>query len=396
MMADHGVLLEDAQSDFADLRRVPGEKSPSPGEQISQGRERALQYLRGSADHIAALGPSLLGAVLAAVGPQFFNIKFAGRILLRHAVEQDGEFPDDFWERLNRQITHAGAVSDMLAMFADNKSYNVLLLDACYLSSRLIAEDKLRNVLFASVAKKKKAAAKSCKAPQPGEVPAATVSPSTALTTLDVRNALLAGPTSVQDAGKMLLALPAPARAMVISAAFQQAVDSAEVADADHVAEVSGRRLERSLEETGRDQAETLRAMIEAGDIYAVLSMVRGEAGNYSSTAEHLDAELIRELFERDPDMHSSNYNDRLLQIAYTLVVETDPRCSGVNDFFNSSDGQSLLQEVADLEGDEDAAELLRVASVRGIMIQEIWLPEDKADEEEEGEDDDEDIDDEE
>jgi hypothetical protein len=389
-------LLEDAQSEFSDLRRVSGEKVPSPGDQITQGRERALQYLRGSADHIAALGPSLLGAVLAAVGPQLFNIKFAGCILLRHTVEVDGEFPDGFWERLSRQVTHTGAVSDMLAMFADNQSYNALLLDACYLSSRLMAEDKLRDVPFSSAAEKKKAADKSVEAPQPSETPAAAASTSTALTKRDVRNSLLAQPTTVREAGKMLLTLPVSARAMVIAGAFQQAVDSADVSDADHSAEISGRKLERALEETGRDQAETLRAMIEAGDIYVVLSMVRGEAGNYSSTAEHLDAELIRELFERDPDMHSSSYNDRLLQIAYTLVVETAPRCSGVNDFFNSADGQSLLQDVADMEGDEDAAELLRVASVRGITVQESWLPEDTSDEEGEGEDDDAGIDDEE
>lgn len=393
-MTDYGVLLEDAQSEFADLRRVAGEKSPSPGEQVSLSSERALQYLRGSTDHVAALGPSLLGAVLAAVGPKYFNIKFAGRVLLRRAVEEDGEFPDDFWERLSRQITHAGAVSDVLAVFADKTPYKTLLLDACYLSSRLMAEDKLRNAFFSAA--KPKTATTAGKAPQSGEAPAATASPSTALTVLDVRNALMAKPTSVKEAGKMLLVLPVPARAMVIAGAFQQAVDSADVSDADNVAEISGRRLERALEETGRGQAETLRAMIEAGDIYAVLSMVRGEAGNYSSTAEHLDPDLIRELFERDPDMHSSNYNGRLLQIAYTLVVETDPKCSGVNDFFNSADGQSLLQEVADLKGDEDAAEVLRVASVRGIIVQEIWLPEDMADEKGEGDDDKEDTDDEE
>lgn len=373
-------MLKDAQSEFADLRRVPGEKTPSPGGQITGSRERALQYLRGSADHIVALGPSLLGAVLAAVGPQLFNIRFAGHVLLRHTAKEGGEYPEDFWERLSRQITHAGAVSDTFAMLADSKANMPLLLDACYLSSCLMAEDELRDVPCSAVSEKKKAAA---------------VSPSTALTVLDVRNSLLAKPTTVQEAGKMLLALPVPSRAMVISAAFQKAVDSADVSDADRTAEISGRKLERALEETGRDQAETLRAMIEAGDIYAVLSMVRGEVGNYSSTAEHLDADLIRELFERDPDMHSNSYNDRLLEIAYTLVVETAPSCSGVNDFFNSADGQSLLQEVADMEGDEDATELLRVASVRGIVVQESWLPEDAADEEGEGEDDDAGIDDE-
>lgn len=193
-----------------------------------------------------------------------------------------------------------------------------------------------------------------------------------AITLYDAASLLIDPKKTAAESGKALLALPVPSRALAIAGAFHRKMDETPAAQADQTAEVLGRHLERALEETGADQEATLRHMIEAGDTPIVLAMVRGEAGEYSSTAEHLTTDLIGELFALDPDMQVDEQRpSRLITIAYTLICETNPGTSGINRFFADETGQKYVLEIAHIarNGDEDASEILKIAGSRGIPI---------------------------
>ncbi|GEM_PF-4632362 len=215
--------------------------------------------------------------------------------------------------------------------------------------------------------------------------------PKRALTVRDAENVLLDPKKSIVEGGRALMALPIPSRALALVGAYHQTMDATPAAEADHQAEMLGRKFERVLEETGTDQEATLRHMLEAGDAPIVLAMVRGEAGEFSSTAEHLTPELIDELFAHDPEMNDETTRaSRLITIAYTLVCETQPTCRGVNTFFGlaSEAGIRYMREIAALArgGDEDAQEIVRIAKARGIPVPSIETEdEDEEDEREVG-----------
>lgn len=217
---------------------------------------------------------------------------------------------------------------------------------------------------------------------------------STALTVREVRDKLLAPQVSEAEAAEHLLALPITSRALAIASSFAKALDGVPPQEADAAAEGAGRRLERILESTpGQDQFETLRVMVGAGDTEAVLAMVRGEAGDFSSTAEHLTPELIRELYLKDPDMHRSAHRlERLLTITHTLIVETRGDAAGVNAFFATTFGQRLLWEIREIStaklgrsGNENADHILREAGERGIPIPRLDEPAPEDEEEDNG-----------
>ena len=201
---------------------------------------------------------------------------------------------------------------------------------------------------------------------------------SKALVVRDARDALMrqVPPAKV---GEMLLVLPVEARAMTVAAAFNTALDQTIPSDVDAKSESMGRYLERALEETGKEQEEVIESMIRSGDIHCLLSMVKGEAGNYSSTAEHLTPPLIQELFDNDSDMNDADRRTgRLIHIAYTLIVETSPLCEGINNFFNSHEGYDLLREMSEMYAqDEDVVELFRMAEGRGIRVPQVIIPDD-------------------
>lgn len=221
------------------------------------------------------------------------------------------------------------------------------------------------------------------------------------LAVLEVQDKLLAPGVSVDDASRALLALSIPQRALVVGGAFSKAVEERPVgARVDEVKETVGKRLERILEGTpDHEQDATLAVMIKERDIEAVLSMVRGQAGDFSSTAERLTPELIEELFANDPGMSDpfSSRSDRLVTISYTLIVETRSTTDGVNRFFSSDVGQRLLQEIVEMSsevldsrGDETADQVIRHARNRDIPIPATRKPPiqvdgDDDDEEEEG-----------
>lgn len=196
--------------------------------------------------------------------------------------------------------------------------------------------------------------------------------PSGEMTVYGAASLLIDPKKTATESGRALLALPIASRALAISGAFHRRMDETPPAQADQTAEALGRHLERALEETGAEQEKTLHNMIDAGDTPIVLAMVRGEAGAFSSTAEHLTSDLIHELFAHDPEMNADGRRaSRLLTISHTLICETDPATAGVNRFFATEVGQRYLKEVAKLshEGDEDATEILRIAGSRGIPL---------------------------
>mgnify|MGYP001579189498 CR=1 FL=1 len=182
-----------------------------------------------------------------------------------------------------------------------------------------------------------------------------------------------------REAALALIPLKASTRAMVLGKAFRLKLEGADPRHANDAKEKAGRQLEDVIACIG-DEKETIHEMIEAGDTDLVLAMLAGNAGDISSTADVLDAELIEEFFDKDADMNSrfqSERDARIVNVCWTLIKETKPDTKGVNEFFLKTDmGLALTRELEILAGfgdtrDENIDQILQALRDRQQFVVE-------------------------
>lgn len=183
-----------------------------------------------------------------------------------------------------------------------------------------------------------------------------------------------------REAAQSLIPLEASTRAMVLGKAFRLKLEGADPRHADDAKEKAGRHLERVIDEF-HDAKETIRQLIEAGDTDLVLSMLAGNAGEISTTAEVLDAELLEEFFDNDAEMNSifqSARDARIVNVCWTLIMETKSDTKGVNEFFLKTDmGLGLTNELGILAGfgatrDENIDQILKALRDRQQFVVEV------------------------
>lgn len=182
-----------------------------------------------------------------------------------------------------------------------------------------------------------------------------------------------------REAAQALIPLEASTRAMVLGKAFRLKLEGVDPKHADDEKEKAGRHLERVIDEFS-DAKETIRQLIEAGDTDLVLSMLAGNAGEFSTTAEVLDAELLAEFFNKDSEMNSTYHSARdarIVNVCWTLIMETKPDTEGVNEFFLKTDmGLALTRELEYLNfsgatRDENIDQILRALNDRQQFVVE-------------------------
>jgi uncharacterized protein YjgD (DUF1641 family) len=183
-----------------------------------------------------------------------------------------------------------------------------------------------------------------------------------------------------REAAQSLIPLAASTRALVIGKAFRLKLEGVNPNHAEDAKEKAGRHLERVIDEFDNAR-ETIHELIEAGDTDLVLAMLAGNAGDISTTAEVLDAELIEEFFDKDADMNSdlSGARDaRIVNVCWTLIMETPAETKGVNEFFLKTDmGLSLTRELEYLAGfgatrDENIDQILNALRDRRQFVVEV------------------------
>ena len=183
-----------------------------------------------------------------------------------------------------------------------------------------------------------------------------------------------------REAAQSLIPLEASTRALVIGKAFSLKLEGVHSDHAEDAKEKAGRHLERVIDEFDNAR-ETIRELIEAGDTVLVLAMLAGNAGEISTTAEVLDAELLAEFFDKDAEMNSKiafARDARIINVCWTLIMETKPETKGVNEFFLKTDmGLALTKELEYLAGfgatrDETIDEILKALRDRRQFVVEV------------------------
>lgn len=178
---------------------------------------------------------------------------------------------------------------------------------------------------------------------------------------------------SVKQAGLILRQFQPEQQALILASAFDAKLNELGATGFHDGAESHGRRIEKVIVELDDEGVERLvRELIESGDTEMVWQIVRGHAGDYSGVAEHLTADLIREMFALDHDPSLQ----RLMLMCQTLICETRPDNEAVNEFFISEEGQNILTILKSNEdGDENIPVILRTAYLdRGIEVSEEKL----------------------
>jgi len=182
-----------------------------------------------------------------------------------------------------------------------------------------------------------------------------------------------------REAAQALIPLEASTRAMVLGKAFCLKLEGVDPDHAEDAKEKAGRHLERVIDEFDNAR-ETIHELIEAGDTDLVLAMLAGNVGEISTTAEVLDAELIEEFFDKDADMNdvlSDARDARIVNVCWTLIMETPAETKGVNEFFLKTDmGLSLTSELKHLADfgatrDENIDQILKALQDRRQFVVE-------------------------
>jgi hypothetical protein len=179
-------------------------------------------------------------------------------------------------------------------------------------------------------------------------------------------------PIPKREKAEHLLMLPPESRALVVAGWYERRLEGVPADEIDDESQRVARSLEETMDEMpDGESTATMHAMLDAGDIDIALNMVRGNAGQLSSTVAHLTSEHLIALFTEDPDQEHKltvegdlKYTDsvRMITLMYTLTVEVGERLPSVEEFLHSLTGKTLLNSLrwSAQTDDEDAQEILR------------------------------------
>lgn len=335
------IMLNDAKQEFEDLRRVAdGGEGHKKNEEVAMAAKRAEGYLLGGFDILKEMGLALMAAVFASLERSELRLSQKGKALLNQLNQQKETLESEFslgWDELEAEVVAGPEMQEII-------SSALAVGDEWILVEALSLANQLTDLTVQPTEKEKTKAV-------------SLVKQTAGLVLLDSANPA--------EAASRLLALSAEQRTLAIGSAYGQAMDGAPEARASLWAEKQGRRLEKVLDEMpDKEVAETIRALIQAGETDAVLSMLRGRAGEISTVAPFLSEELISELFEKDADLNDDEatvFNSRLITITWTLVMEAKSK-TAIRYFSSHEEGKKWWDMLVGLAGagDEDAQQIIK------------------------------------
>lgn len=335
-------ILKDAKQEFEDLRRVAdGGEGHKKNEEVAVAAKRAAEYLSGGFDTLKEMGLALMAAVFASLDRSKLRLTQKGKALLNQLHQQKDETNESSlgWDELEAEVV-VGPEMQRIISEAVAVGEEWILVEALCLSNQLT------DMSVQPVPEEKEK------------------SKTTSLVKQTARLILLDSANPAEAANR-LLALSKEQRVLAIGSAYGQAMDGAPKARASLWAEKQGRRLEKVLDEMpDKEEAETIRSLIQAGETDAVLSMLRGRAGEISTVAPFLSEELISELFEKDADLNDDDesfFNSRLITITWTLVMEAKSK-TAIRYLFFHEEGKKWWDMLVGLAGagDEDAQQIIK------------------------------------
>lgn len=161
----------------------------------------------------------------------------------------------------------------------------------------------------------------------------------------------------VKDVGKELALFEPPTQALIIAKAFDVLELSVSATDFINESETRGRRIEYIMLEV-QDVNELVSEMTQQEFVDALMSIVRGHAGEYSAVADLLTEDMLDKVYN-ERNMTWS----RLIHITHTLICECDENNEAINAYFGENPrGRAVLKLIEKHGSTEDTEFILRYA----------------------------------
>lgn len=363
-------MVTAARSEYEDQHRVhDGGAGYRKGEEVALGQRRAREYLAGGFTILkeAGLGLPTMAAIFASLSRTELALDETGCHLLRQAkasMEQGSlQLPswDDLYSHLKCGPKMTAICKEVsVAEDKDKETFILALLVASEISN--LCKAKEQSPVVAT------------------EATAVTEEPRAMVTIPQAEQALLDLAYPTTEAASRLLALPLESRGLAIVGEWDRAISAVPAREAVNAAERLGRRIEDVLDQLPTDERRTTFEHLVTdrraeGGVNVVLFMVRGFAGDLSTTAQYLTSELVTEIYRTDPDLNFESLRlSRLVYLTWTLVVE-NPNKEPVIQFLTKTEaGLEILEELrqmAEEQSDEEAQVILRTVDETAQHIRE-------------------------